>query len=204
MRLSLDPEVEDFRAELNTFLDEHAPPEMLRGFDTMDTGAEDREQLIPEWSREWQATLFDHQWMIPAYPPDLGGRNATPVQQMVYFEELARLGVPRSCNPQGLSIITPSILDWGTEEQKARYALPTRLPVASGEPLGLDPFFESRVPGRGRASRRDLVAIAKAMVPSPTKQSAHGSRLPAVGRRLTAVTASSGSPACAAAPRSRR
>ena len=33
--------------------------------------------------------------------------------------------MPRSCNPQGLSIITPSILDWGTEEQKERYALPT-------------------------------------------------------------------------------
>jgi len=44
---------------------------------------------------------------------------------MVYFEELSRLGVPRSCNPQGLSIITPSILDYGTEDQKARYALPT-------------------------------------------------------------------------------
>ena len=62
---------------------------------------------------------------MPGWPPEYGGRNATPVQQMVYFEELARLGVPRSCNPQGLSIITPSILDCGTEEQKARYALPT-------------------------------------------------------------------------------
>jgi alkylation response protein AidB-like acyl-CoA dehydrogenase len=43
----------------------------------------------------------------------------------VYFEELLSLGVPRTCNPQGLSIITPSILDYGTDEQKARYAVPT-------------------------------------------------------------------------------
>jgi len=50
MRLWLDPEVEDFRAELNTFLDEHAPPEMLRGFDTMDTGAEDRASSQEEGS----------------------------------------------------------------------------------------------------------------------------------------------------------
>ena len=44
---------------------------------------------------------------------------------MVYFEELTRLGVPRSCNPQGLSIIAPSLLDHGTPEQIERYVLPT-------------------------------------------------------------------------------
>ena len=72
-----------------------------------------------EWAGRWQRKLFDNGWLVPGWPPEYGGRNATPVQQMVYFEELARLGVPRSCNPQGLSIITPSILDYGTEEQKA-------------------------------------------------------------------------------------
>jgi len=44
---------------------------------------------------------------------------------MVYFEELTRLGVPRSCNPQGLSIISPSLLDHGTPEQIERYVMPT-------------------------------------------------------------------------------
>src|SRR3984957_5400497 len=80
---------------------------------------------IPEWARRWQRRLFDEGWLVPGWPPEYGGRNATSIQQMVYFEELTRLGVPRTCNPQGLSIITPSILDWGTDEQKARYAVPT-------------------------------------------------------------------------------
>jgi len=80
---------------------------------------------IPDWARVWQRKLFDNGWLVPGWPPELGGRNATPIQQMVYFEELARIGVPRSCNPQGLSIVTPSILDFGTEEQKNLYALPT-------------------------------------------------------------------------------
>jgi alkylation response protein AidB-like acyl-CoA dehydrogenase len=44
---------------------------------------------------------------------------------MVYFEELTKLGVPRSCNPQGLSIIAPSLLDHGTPGQIERYVLPT-------------------------------------------------------------------------------
>ena len=55
----------------------------------------------------------------------MGGRNATPVQQMIYFEELAREQIPRSMNPQGLSIVTPSIVDHGTDEQKERFAVPT-------------------------------------------------------------------------------
>src|SRR5476649_2638220 len=93
--------------------------------------AEDRHERIvssahiPQWARVWQRSLFDAGWLVPGWPPEYGGRNATPVQQMVYFEELARIGVPRSCNPQGLSIITPSILDHGTEQQKERFALPT-------------------------------------------------------------------------------
>ena len=80
---------------------------------------------IPEWARRWQRKLFDNGWLVPGWPPEHGGRNATAVQQMVYFEELTRLGVPRSCNPQGLSIIAPSLLDHGTPEQIERYVLPT-------------------------------------------------------------------------------
>jgi len=70
-------------------------------------------------------TLFDAGWLVPGWPPELGGRNATPAQQMIYFEEFTRRGIVRSRNPQGLSIITPSILDYGTDQQKERFALPT-------------------------------------------------------------------------------
>ena len=50
--------------------------------------------IIPQWARDWQATLFDHGWMIPGYPPELGGRNATPVQTLVYLEEMASRSDP--------------------------------------------------------------------------------------------------------------
>ena len=59
MRLGWGPEEEAFRAELVTFLDEHAPPEALvqRDFDSIE---DDSGDIIPAWSRKWQATLFDH------------------------------------------------------------------------------------------------------------------------------------------------
>ena len=122
MRLSFGPEVEDFRAELVAFLDEHTPVEALVGFDTEDSGAEERTELIPTWARTWQATLFDHGWMIPGYPPELGGRNATPVQTLVYLEEMARRRIPRSLHFPGYAIVAPSLLEFGDDEQQALVA----------------------------------------------------------------------------------
>ncbi len=118
MQLSFGPEVEDFRAELVAFLDEHAPPEALAGYDFADSDSENRSELIPQWSRDWQATLFDHGWMIPAYPPELGGRNATPVQTLTYLEEMAHRRIPRSLNFPGYAIVAPSLLEFGNEEQQ--------------------------------------------------------------------------------------
>jgi alkylation response protein AidB-like acyl-CoA dehydrogenase len=75
--------------------------------------------MIPEWARTWQATLFDHGWMIPGYPPELGGRNCTPVQTLVYLEELARRRILRSLHFPGYGIVAPSLLEFGDAEQQA-------------------------------------------------------------------------------------
>ena len=80
---------------------------------------------LPQWAREWQRTLFDAGWLVPGWPPELGGRNANPMQQMIYFEEMSRREIPRSLNPQGLGIIAPSIKDYGTPEQREKFLLPT-------------------------------------------------------------------------------
>ncbi|MHB8439581.1 MAG: acyl-CoA dehydrogenase family protein [Acidimicrobiales bacterium] len=119
MQLHYDEDTEAFRAELRTFLEANLPAPEDRTERVLSSAH------IPDWARRWQRLLFDHGWLVPGWPAQYGGRNATPVQQMVYFEELVRLGVPRSCNPQGLSIITPSLLDHGTEDQKQKYVLPT-------------------------------------------------------------------------------
>ena len=122
MKLGFDPADEEFRAELLAFVDEHGPGEARRARDWIgndDDTDTDGIMVIPDWAREWQATLFDNGWMIPGYPPELGGRNATPTQTLIYLEELARLGLPRSVHFGGYAIVGPSLLEFGNEAQRA-------------------------------------------------------------------------------------
>ncbi|KOG07540.1 acyl-CoA dehydrogenase family protein [Streptomyces viridochromogenes] len=118
MKLADDPEVEEFRAQFAAFLDAHLPEE-----------AEARERAgssahVPAWARRWQRTLFDAGWLLPGQPPEYGGRNAGLPQQLAHLEELARRRIYHSFNPQGLGIIAASLLTFGTEEQKRRWAVP--------------------------------------------------------------------------------
>jgi len=57
----------------------------------------------------WNRREFDAGWLVPGWPPELGGRNAGPAETMIYFEELSRREIPRTRNPQGLGIIAPSL-----------------------------------------------------------------------------------------------
>src|SRR4051795_7311246 len=113
MRLSFSDEDEVFRAELLEWLDEHPPPTDAQGAQPPRSSADRR-----PWAVEWQRTLFDAGYLVPGWPPELGGRNAGAAQQMIYFDELTKRNIRRTTNPQGLSIITPSIIDYGTEEQR--------------------------------------------------------------------------------------
>ncbi|WP_326656014.1 acyl-CoA dehydrogenase family protein [Streptomyces sp. NBC_00385] len=118
MRLTDDPEVAEFRAQFSAFLDAHLPAE---------AAARDRSRSsadVPDWARRWQRTLFDAGWLLPGQPPAYGGRNATLAQQLAHLEELAERGIYHSFNPQGLGIIAASLLTFGTEEHKRRWAVP--------------------------------------------------------------------------------
>ncbi|MCV7383234.1 acyl-CoA dehydrogenase family protein [Mycolicibacter longobardus] len=118
MQLTFDAEVESFRAEFSAFLDEHLPT---------DAEALERSQScsdVPDWARRWQRLLFDNGWLLPGNPPEFGGRNATILQQYVHSAELSRRRIYPSFNPQGVGIIAASLLSFGTEEQKHRWAVP--------------------------------------------------------------------------------
>jgi alkylation response protein AidB-like acyl-CoA dehydrogenase len=119
VRLRYRDEDEDFRRQLREWLEGNAPPEQQF------MEAKLSSAHLPDWARAWQRRLFDAGWLVPGWPPELGGRNASAVQQMIYFEEMAAGEIPRSLNPQGLSIVTPSIVDHGTDDQRRRWALPT-------------------------------------------------------------------------------
>jgi alkylation response protein AidB-like acyl-CoA dehydrogenase len=118
VKLHFDEATEAFRAELSAWLDEHAPPESVA--DEIPRSS----AHVPEWARGWQRTLFDAGWLVPGNPPEYGGRNATVLEQFIHRQELQRRHIDPTFNPQGLTIITPSILGFGTEEQKQKWAVP--------------------------------------------------------------------------------
>ena len=119
MRLRFDDEVERFRAEFVAWLAGNRPsPVEMAAEPSVSTGH------APAWARRWTRAMFDAGWLVPGWPPELGGRSAGPIETLVYLEELARARVPRTTNVQGLGIVAPSILDYGTPEQVERYAMP--------------------------------------------------------------------------------
>ena len=79
---------------------------------------------MPQWARDWQRLLFDNGWLLPAQPPEFGGRNATVLQTYVHAEELCKRRIYHSFNPQGVNIIAASLLTFGTDEQKQQWAVP--------------------------------------------------------------------------------
>ena len=56
---------------------------------------------MPQWARDWQRLLFDNGWLLPAQPPEFGGRNATVLQQFVHLEELCRAADLPQLQPAG-------------------------------------------------------------------------------------------------------
>ena len=119
MRLRFDDSVEAFRAELLEWLAANRPsPEEMAADPSVSTGH------APAWARRWTRAMFDAGWLVPGWPPELGGRNAGPIESLVFIEELAKAHVPRTTNVQGLGIVAPSILDYGSEPQIRDYAMP--------------------------------------------------------------------------------
>jgi alkylation response protein AidB-like acyl-CoA dehydrogenase len=118
VQLTFDEDVEAFRAEFSEFLDKNLPTE-AEAFQRPQSVSD-----MPQWARDWQRLLFDSGWLLPAQPPEFGGRNATVLQQFVHLDELCRRRIFHSFNPQGVNIVAPSLITFGTTEQKQRWAVP--------------------------------------------------------------------------------
>ncbi|HZB46673.1 MAG TPA: acyl-CoA dehydrogenase family protein, partial [Pyrinomonadaceae bacterium] len=133
MDLNLTPDEKRFRDEFRAWLAANVPEEWAGG----GTGSEERAEYV-KYLREWQRKLYDGGWAGISWPKEFGGRGATLMEQAIFQEELARAGAPQLIGTIGLSLIGPTIIALGTEEQKARY-LPKML---SGEEIWCQGFSE--------------------------------------------------------------
>jgi alkylation response protein AidB-like acyl-CoA dehydrogenase len=129
MDLTFTPEQTAFRDELRGWLADN-PPE------AKPTSGDEHDEFV--WRRDWQRRLYDGGWAAPSWPTEYGGRGVKPVESAIYFEEIGRARVPFSANTLGLLLGGPTLMVWGTDEQKERY-LP---PILSAEEIWCQGFSE--------------------------------------------------------------
>jgi alkylation response protein AidB-like acyl-CoA dehydrogenase len=115
VRLSDSRAESRFRAELATWLDENQPAADRASDPPRSPGH------IPGWASDWQRTLFDAGWLVPRWPAELGGRDASAIEQMIYLEELSRRRVPRTVNPTGLDVCAPTLVEHGAGTQREQW-----------------------------------------------------------------------------------
>jgi alkylation response protein AidB-like acyl-CoA dehydrogenase len=82
------------------------------------------EEALYAWRRDYQRQLAADGWAAVHWPAEYGGRGATLTQSAIFFEELGRARAPLPANVLGLLLAGPTIMVWGTPEQKERHLHP--------------------------------------------------------------------------------
>jgi alkylation response protein AidB-like acyl-CoA dehydrogenase len=114
MDLTFNEQELAFRDELRTWLGANGPgPE-----------PEGDEDAHYAWRRNFQRDLAGGGWAAVHWPVEYGGRGATLMESAIFFEELGRSGSPLPANVLGLLLAGPTIMTWGTPEQKERHLTP--------------------------------------------------------------------------------
>ncbi len=122
MDLDFTPHEEEFRRTARAWLEANVPAVPLASMDT----AEGFEQ-----HRAWERQLYEGGWSAVAWPVEYGGQGANLIEWLIFEEEYYRAGAPGRVNQNGIFLLGPTIIQLGTEEQKARI-LPA---MASGEEI---------------------------------------------------------------------
>ena len=118
MDLSYSPEDEAFRAEVRSWLEENLAGEFaeLRG-----KGGPGREHEAYDERVAWDRHLAKHGWTCIGWPEEYGGRGLPLFQQVIFHEEYARADAPARVNHLGEELLGPTLIAFGTEEQKQRF-----------------------------------------------------------------------------------
>jgi alkylation response protein AidB-like acyl-CoA dehydrogenase len=122
MDFKYSDEAEDFRREFRTWLEANIPPRRDQG-ETDDIGSDIVRTDDSDWNfaLEWHRKMNAGGWVGVSWPKEYGGRGATLEQMVVYNEEMVRARAPGIVNGLGIMLVGPTLIHWGTEEQKKRY-----------------------------------------------------------------------------------
>jgi len=148
--VQLRPEYEEFRGRVRAWLADNLSGEFaaLRGL-----GGPGREHEHFEQRLAWNQHLAAAGWTCIGWPREHGGRGATLAQQVIFHEEYARSGAPARVGHMGEELLGPTVIAFGTPEQKERF-LP---PIAAAAELWCQGYSE---PGAGS----DLASVSTSAV----------------------------------------
>ena len=130
---------EAFRLKVRQWLGKNVPCESLKSFDT-EEGFDQH--------RAWEKTLASDNWGMVTWPKEYGGRGCNLIQWLIFEEEYYRAGAPLRVNQNGIFLLGPTLMEYGTADQKSRFIGA----MASGEEIWAQGWSE---PGAGS----DMAAI---------------------------------------------
>jgi alkylation response protein AidB-like acyl-CoA dehydrogenase len=115
---SLTPAQEAFRERVRSWLEQSIPRDWVRrATGSSEVPRPEAYQLL----REWQRRLYDAGFIGLTWPKKYGGQGLTFVEEMILHQEMAFLKAPPILNVLGVGMAGPTIVAYGTEEQKRRY-----------------------------------------------------------------------------------
>ncbi|PLW81661.1 acyl-CoA dehydrogenase [Kineobactrum sediminis] len=112
MNLQYTAQQQAFRLEVREWLAGHVPAQPLASFDT----AEGFQQ-----HRDWEVILNQGRWGMVTWPEALGGRGCDLIEWLIFEEEYYRARAPQRVNQNGIFLLGPTLMEYGTEEQRARF-----------------------------------------------------------------------------------
>ncbi|QCI96107.1 acyl-CoA dehydrogenase family protein [Novosphingobium sp. EMRT-2] len=134
MDIRYTPEEQAFRVEVRRWMAAHVPAQPLPDFDSTREGFEAH--------RQWERTLHAGGWGMVTWPVEYGGRGLDLIRWLIFEEEYYRAGAPGRVNQNGIFLLGPTLIEYGTPEQKARF-LPA---MAAGDHIWAQAWSE---PGAG-------------------------------------------------------
>ena len=117
----------EFRTEARDWLQANLP-ESIKGRGEGFNGGTKRPVQNPD-SMRWLEACFEKGWTVPTWPTEYGGAGLDQTALRVLRQEMAAIGAPVPLTGHGVTMIGPTLLEYGTEDQRSRH-LPS---IASGE-----------------------------------------------------------------------
>ncbi|HVA70799.1 MAG TPA: acyl-CoA dehydrogenase family protein [Acidimicrobiales bacterium] len=115
MDLTYPQEAETFRKEIRTWLEEALPAGWFEPGFSM--SSQEREHFNETWTEK----LFAGGWICAGWPVEYGGKGLSLMDQVVLNEEFAKANTPLRADFFGDTLVGPTILQWGTDEQKKEF-----------------------------------------------------------------------------------